>query len=133
LIGKIVERPPENGEYRFLPDEVAGPSLKETIQDVGVVGGIAQKLRGAADDYIHEKLNEIEQRIDAKLSDIDRQLGNWRDQEIKNRLRLIRITLIAAVIVAALSLGYDYLKARSRPDASPTQPTPAARHTDPAE
>ena len=75
-----------------------------------MVGGIAQKLRGAADQYIHEKLDEIELRIDRKLDEIDQRLAEWRDQEIKNRLRLIKITLITAIIVAVISLAYDYIK-----------------------
>ena len=36
----------------------------------------------------------------------------WRDREVKNRLRIVRITLITAIVVALISLGYDYLRAR---------------------
>ena len=86
---------------------------RPTIENVGVVGGIAQKLRGAADLYVREKLDEIERRIDSKLDEIDRRLGEWRDQEVRNRLRIIKITLVTAIIVAVISLGYDYIKSRS--------------------
>lgn len=112
LISRLVEGTAENGDYRFLPEEDGG-SLRDNIQNVGVVGGIAQKLRGAADEFIEAKLDEIERRIDSKLDDIDARLGEWRDREIKNRLRIIKITLVSAIIVAIISLGYDYLKTPS--------------------
>lgn len=111
LITRLVVGNAENDDYRFLP-EGDGGSLKDTIQNAGVVGGIAQKLRGAADEFIEAKLDEIERRIDAKLDEIDARLGEWRDREIKNRFRIIKITLVSAIIVAAISLGYDYLKTR---------------------
>lgn len=104
------------GDYQFLPDEGADSdadsarSLKRQIEDHGVVGGIASRLRGAADDYIKIKLDEIEHRIDAKMDQIDQRLAEWRDREVANRLKIIRITLAATVLVAILSLGYNYLK-----------------------
>jgi len=119
-IDRIVEGSKTEDEYQFLPEDEARSSLKETIEDVGVVSGIAQKLRGAADEYLHQKLDEIEQRIDRKLDEIDRRLGEWRDQEVKNRLRLIKITLVSAIVVAVISLGYNYLKARSQPPGQAT-------------
>ena len=122
MLGRLLDGGGERGTYHFLPEEGGGESLKDTVRDVGVVEGIAQKLRGAADQYIEQKLDEIERRIDTKLDEIDRRLGEWRDQEIKNRLRIIKITLISAIVVAALSLGYDYLKTR---DASPGFRAPA--------
>ena len=112
ILTKLVEGKNPEGEYRFLPED-EGSSLKETIENVGVVGGIAQKLRGAADLYVSEKLDEIERRIDCKLDEIDRRLGEWRDREVRNRLRIIKITLVTAIIVAVISLGYDYIKSRS--------------------
>ena len=133
MIGRLLEGARTEDDYRFLPEEDAAPTLKETIQDVGVVGGIAQKLRGAADEYLHQKLNEIERRIDRKLDEIDHRLGEWRDQEVRNRLRLIKITLVTAIVVAIISLGYNYLKARSRLPDHATQAVPAAREPDPAD
>ncbi len=121
LIGSIIskmldtgERPPEGEEYRFLPEDKNAPSLREQIAEEGVVSGIARRIRGAADDYVREKLDEIELRIDRKLDEIDKRLAEWRDREVANRLKIIKITLVASVIVALLSLGYDFLmKSRS--------------------
>lgn len=109
----------EEGEYHFLPEQPGEGTLKESIEESGVVGGIAHKLRGVADHYVEAKLDEIERRIDRKLDEIDRRLGEWRDREIVHRLRLVKVTLITAVIVAAASLLYDYLKTRVRDSSSP--------------
>ena len=84
--------------------------LRWSIEDHGVVGGIASRLRGAADDYIKIKLDEIELRIDGKLNQIDQRLAEWRDREVANRLKILRITLVFTVLVAILSLGYNYIK-----------------------
>lgn len=112
LISKMINGPADQDsqEYRFLPEEGGAPSLKERITEEGVVGGIASKLRGVADDYVREKLDEIEVRIDRKLDEIDRRLAEWRDREVANRLRIIKITLIASILVALLSYGYSCLK-----------------------
>ena len=99
----------ESEAYRFLPEEGRYPSLKEEIADEGVVGGIARKIRGVADDYVRQKLDEIEIRIDQKLDEIDTRLGEWRDREVANRLKIIKITLVGSILVALLSLGYKYL------------------------
>ncbi|NLX13583.1 MAG: hypothetical protein GXY44_08020 [Phycisphaerales bacterium] len=111
LIGKVVSGPkhPKDEEYRFLPEADGGPSLREDISDEGVVGGIARRLKGAADDYLRTKMDEIEARIDRKLDEIDLRLAEWRDREIANRLKMIKITLVASILVALLSLGYNYL------------------------
>jgi hypothetical protein len=115
LISKMLDgsgQADENQEYKFLPEDKNAPSLREQIAEEGVVGGIARRIRGAADDYVREKLDEIEARIDRKLDEIDRRMGEWRDREIANRLKIIKITLVASVIVALLSLGYDLVKSR---------------------
>lgn len=116
VISKLVNGGREDERYRFLPEEADkqerdDSSLRDQIVDEGVVGGIARRLRGAADSYVHEKLDEIELRIDRKLEEIDRKLAEWRDREIANRLKIIRITLVASVLVALLSLGYHFVKA----------------------
>lgn len=104
------------GAYQFLPDDLEGEnegqkvSLKRQIEDHGVVGGLASRLRGAADDYIKIKMDEIEARIDEKLDQIDQRLAEWRDREVANRLKILRITLVFTVLVAILSLGYNYVK-----------------------
>ena len=75
-------------------EENRNKNLKKRIQAEGVVGGISRTLRGAADDYIAEKLDEIEGRIDAKLDEIDNRLEQWRDKEVANRLKILKITLV---------------------------------------
>jgi hypothetical protein len=107
LIEGDVETPPP--EYQFLPED-GPPPLQHEIENQGVVGGIARKLRGVADDYVREKLDEIEQRIDEKLDEIDSRLAEWRDREVANRLRILRLTLIFSIVVALLCLVYDYAR-----------------------
>jgi hypothetical protein len=113
-VGRMVVRMMSNGpekpnDYQFLPEE-GPPSLREEIEDQGVVGGIARRLRGVADDYVREKLDEIERRIDRKLDEIDHRLAEWRDREIANRLRILKITLVFTVLVALISLVYSYVR-----------------------
>ncbi len=113
LINKLVSTPGsepdgDKAEYQFLPED--DRSLKRRIEEEGLVGGITRKIKGVADDYVREKLDEIETRIDRKLDEIDARLGEWRDREIRNRLRIVKITLLASIVVAVLSLGYNYAK-----------------------
>jgi tetrahydromethanopterin S-methyltransferase subunit G len=115
LMGRIVGGEPAKEAYQFLPEDgatarVGRSSLKDNIQHHGLVGGIAQRIRGAADDYIATKLDEIEARIDAKLGEIDQRLADWRDREIANRLKILKWTLIFTVVVAIISLGYNSIK-----------------------
>ncbi len=107
---KPTGQPHEGEEYKFLPEDTAGITLRDQIADQGVMSGLARRIRGVADDYVKEKLDEIELRIDRKLEEIDRRLEEWRDREIANRLKIMRITLVASVLVALLSLGYSLLK-----------------------
>lgn len=100
----------DDPEYRFLPEEGAGPSLKQEIEETGLVSGVARRLRGVADDYVTEKLDEIERRIDRKLDEIDQRLAEWRDREVTHRLRIIKVTLVFTILVAVLSLLYDYFQ-----------------------
>jgi len=118
--------------YQFLPEDDATRkvSLKHEIQDRGIVGGLASRLRGAADDYLREKMDEIEARIDRKLDDIDRRLSEWRDQEVANRLRILKLTLIASVLFAILSLGY-HLATRSSDAVSGDAPSATSKAVDP--
>ena len=119
-------------DYQFLPgDGTAGPtgpgaspgagpsavasaapptSIKEDIEEAGLFGGITSRLKKSADAYVNQKLDEIEARIDRKLDEIDRRLAEWRDKEIANRIRIMKITLWASVIVAMVSLIYAYVK-----------------------
>ena len=105
-------------DYQFLPNDGAAPSaaggaaptIKEDIEESGVLGGITNRIKKTADAYLNQKLDEIEARIDRKLDEIDRRLAEWRDKEIANRIRILKITLWASVIVAAVSLIYAYVK-----------------------
>jgi hypothetical protein len=120
-------------EYQFLPpaDATGGtataggptskaPSIKDEIEESGLFGGIAGRIKRSADEYLNQKLDEIEARIDRKLDEIDRRLGEWRDKEIANRIRILKITLWASVIVGAFSLIYSYVKELVSPTYQPT-------------
>jgi hypothetical protein len=85
-------------------------SIKEEIEESGLFGGLASRVKRTADVYLNQKLDEIEARIDRKLDEIDRRLAEWRDKEVANRLRILKITLWASVIVAVISLLYSYIK-----------------------
>ena len=125
---------PTAGDYRFLPPSDPGntgstasslpprtatPSIKEEIEDAGLFSGIAGRIKRSADDYLNQKLDEIESRIDRKLDEIDRRLAEWRDKEIANRIRILKITLWASVIVGAFSLIYSYVKEVVNPSPPP--------------
>ena len=128
LLGSLVsnllggDEPETDADYQFLPPQqttdapapIAPPSrpasIKEEIEEAGLLGGIAGRIKKSADSYLNHKLDEIEARIDRKLDEIDRRLGEWRDKEIANRIRILKITLWASVIVAAISLIYSYIK-----------------------
>jgi hypothetical protein len=99
-------------------------TIKEEIEESGLFGGIATRVKKTADQYMNQKLVEIVSRIDRKLDEIDRRLAEWRDKEIANRIRILKITLWASVIVASLSLVYSYVKVnfwdkRDQPVGSP--------------
>jgi hypothetical protein len=104
-------------DYQFLPTDGAAPAaspssaptIKEDIEEAGLVGGITNRIKKTADAYLNQKLDEIEARIDRKLDEIDRRLAEWRDKEIANRIRILKITLWASVIVALVSLIYSYI------------------------
>lgn len=115
----------DEGSYRFLPESPAAGTLRDHIAEQGVVGGIAHRLRSVADDYVREKLDEIENRIDHKLDEIDARLAEWRDKEIANRLRILKITLVVSVLVALLSLGYNVVTHLDEPVAP--EPPPAGQ------
>ncbi len=132
IVSGLIGESGSSSEYQFLPPEdgaaasdggsagsggsasAGAPSrdrsIKEEIEEAGLFGGIAARVKKTADQYINQKLDEIESRIDRKLDEIDRRLAEWRDKEIANRLRILKITLWASVIVASCSLLYTYLK-----------------------
>jgi hypothetical protein len=117
----------EEKDYQFLPPQQAGTgtttaqnvtaspvgrdsSIKDEIEESGLFGGIASRVKKTADSYLNQKLDEIEARIDRKLDEIDRRLAEWRDKEVANRLRILKITLWASVVVSVVSLIYSYIK-----------------------
>ena len=125
LIGAIVSKmvgDEPSSDYQFLPSEHPGAahetvaqaaraaSIKEDIEESGLFGGLASRVKKSADSYVNQKLDEIEARIDRKLDEIDRRLAEWRDKEIANRIRILKITLWASVIVGVVSLIYSYIK-----------------------
>jgi hypothetical protein len=137
MIGSVVAgmfgHADSSADYKFLPDTSAPgvapsrtSSLKEDIEEAGLIGGITARLKKSADSYLNQKLDEIEARIDRKLDEIDRRLGDWRDKEIANRIRILKITLWASVIVGAASLIYSYVTVVlfPRPTGTPTNPPP---------
>ncbi len=102
---------PPTGTAAPAPPPPRSPaSLKEEIEEVGLLGGLTNRVKRTADSYLNQKLDEIESRIDRKLDEIDRRLGEWRDKEIANRIRILKITLWASVVVGIVSLIYAYLK-----------------------
>ena len=119
LVSSIVGESQSAEDYKYLPPEgekgqAAPPgnksaSLKEEIEESGLFGGISNRVKKIADQYLNQKLDEIEARIDRKLDDIDRRLAEWRDREIANRIRILKITLWASVIVGIFSLIYAYV------------------------
>ncbi|MGN6727877.1 MAG: hypothetical protein ACTHLZ_18305 [Tepidisphaeraceae bacterium] len=100
-------------------------ALKEEIEESGFFGGIANRVKRQADSYVNQKLDEIEARIDRKLDEIDRRLAEWRDKEIANRIRILKITLWVSVVVAVISLIYSYIQVETKVwrQQTPTHPS----------
>ena len=135
IVSNILGEDGTQSDYQFLPPQQAGPSnptgaaspnvtsapppressIKEEIEESGLFGGIASRVKRSADAYLNQKLDEIEARIDRKLDEIDRRLAEWRDKEVANRIRILKITLWASVIVSAVSLIYSYIQVYFRP------------------
>lgn len=84
--------------------------LQDEIEDVGIIAGITGRMRRTADQYLNQKLDEIEARIDRKLDEIDRRLAEWRDKEVANRIRILKISLWATVVVGAATLVISYVR-----------------------
>ncbi len=121
LVATIVGENSAASDYQFLPDPTAGDgnqapggsarpaSIKDEIEESGLFGGISNRIKKSADQFLNQKLDEIEGRIDRKLDEIDRRLAEWRDKEIANRIKILKITLWASVIVGIFSLIYAYV------------------------
>lgn len=121
LVASLVGENEAASDYRFLPDPTSsenpdGPaapakpaSIKQEIEESGLFGGISNRIKKSADQYLNQKLDEVETRIDRKLDEIDRRLAEWRDKEIANRIKILKVTLWASVIVGIFSLIYAYV------------------------
>lgn len=107
--------PPDGAEFVKAAETPA-----EAERRLGILHGVTVRLRGAADEYIAAKLDEIEARVDVKLDEVEKridekivelheQVRKLRDEELRHRLRILKITLIFTVLVAAFSLGYKLL------------------------
>src|SRR5207253_6287227 len=100
MLGSIVSRmigDQPADDYQFLPPQQAGSqpatdrvatapppapgTIKDEIEESGLFGGIAGRIKKSADAYVNQKLDEIESRIDRKLDEIDRRLAEWHDKE----------------------------------------------------
>src|SRR5205814_5357179 len=136
MVAKMVgeSEPGRSADYQFLPSAGAAPagttsppprasSVREDIEESGLIGGLTNRIKKSADSYLNQKLDEIEARIDRKLDEIDRRLAEWRDKEIANRIRILKITLWASVIVSAISLIYSYVSIYIWPKPNAATPT----------
>ena len=109
MLSDLLDGEPQIQGVRQTDKSSSEATLKEHIEEKGLIEGLGSGLRGAADGYIREKMEEIEARIDYKLDEIDKRLAEWRNRELANRLRMIKITLIFSVVIALLSLLYTYV------------------------
>jgi hypothetical protein len=125
-VAKMIGETESERDYKYLPGPQSSPtadsaaaasssstsssSIKDEIEEAGLLSGLSNRIKKTADSYLNQKLDEIEMRIDRKLEEIDRRLAEWRDKEIANRIRIMKITLWASVIVAFISLVYAYVK-----------------------
>jgi hypothetical protein len=141
MIAKMIgeSEPGASADYQFLPPPggsssasgagttSAAPrqaSVREEIEESGLIGGLTNRIKKTADSYLNQKLDEIEARIDRKLDEIDRRLAEWRDKEIANRIRILKITLWASVIVSVISLMYSYVSIYIWPKPTSAKPSP---------
>lgn len=120
-LGRLVDSP--EGEVSGAEPAASTaqtPDYERTHRRINILHGMAEQLRGAADQYVATKLDEIEARVDEKLDHIEaridrkiaelhEQLAEMRDTELRHRVRLLKITLIFTVLVAALSLVYKWV------------------------
>ena len=112
VLSNLVDAELQNEDSETSAERAKTLTLQEHIEQKGLIEGLGSGLRGAADGYIGEKMQEIEDRIDYKLDEIDRRLAEWRNRELTNRLRMIKITLAVSVVIALLSLLYTYVRER---------------------
>ncbi len=109
VVGMVLAKIPDQ-EIEGDDAEGTTAGVKKHIQQQGLMEGVKTYVKSSLDGYVLEKMDEIEERVDRKLEDIDRKMDRWREKEVRYRLRLIKITLVAAVLVALLSLIYELVK-----------------------
>lgn len=90
--------------------KAAERNIKDEIEESGLIAGLTSRMRRSADQYLNQKLDEIEARIDRKLDEIDRRLSEWRDKEVANRIRILKLSLWVTVIVGAATLIISYVR-----------------------
>lgn len=116
--GRPSEPPPEGSTD--AADAAERLSSAQAWTRIKVLRQMTDRLRGAADEYLAVKLDEIEALVDAKLDEIEKrvdkkvldlmdQLRKARDEELRHRLRLLKLTLIFSVLVALISLVYKWV------------------------
>lgn len=135
MVASMIGETESAADYQFLPAETTSPdvvpprtsTIKEDIEESGLIGGITNRLKKNADAYLNQKLDEVEARIDRKLDEIDRRLAEWRDKEIANRIKILKITLWASVVVGAFSLIYSYVTVVLFPHTPSHAPAPHAQ------
>lgn len=118
------------------PDDAAKLPAVTPPAKLGWIGGIKQRLKGEVDEYVNEKAEEAramaeqfraetlaqvkaqafellditEQRIDKKLSEIEKTLDARLQQELKMRLRAMVWTLAFVLLMAIVSMIYVWAK-----------------------
>lgn len=115
MIGEVEEESPALRDEPISPDTATGAAaaerrLRDEIEESGLIAGLTSRVRKTADTYLNQKLDEIEARIDRKLDEIDRRLAEWRDKEVANRIRILKISLWATVAVGAVTLVISYIR-----------------------
>lgn len=121
VVSVAMGRLAEPAEAEAPPAEHGPAEDPAAAKRVGMLHGVAEQLRGAADSYLAAKLDELEARVDEKLDHIETridqkivelhtQLAQMRDRELRHRLRLLKITLAFTVLVALLSLLYKWVE-----------------------
>jgi hypothetical protein len=66
--------------------------------------------RTEAEQFMADQMVIIEAKVDAKVDEIERRLDAMIEKEIRTKLRILILTLIAVTVMSLLSLGYLYLK-----------------------
>ena len=63
-----------------------------------------------AEVFVAEQVVLIEQKVDAKIAEIERKIDEQIEKEVRSKLRILIFTLIAVVLMSLVSLGYLYFR-----------------------